>query len=305
MDPFRIKRKWKITYQYGLDGVRKELQLSRSVLAVAVILLACVFVLSVLYLSGLQFGDGDSRSSELLKRENTELRDKLEYYSGVVDSIYHKLDTLKVIDKKPQSEEKLYPYNMNGADESLADNTFVYDSYLDARINSVEERLKIILTAVAVLDGEVAPESSLPYNPESGPSVYPTFGRWSDGWGVRMHPFHKRLYFHYGIDFANKVGTPVYATGDGEVIATAYDPEYGKLIKIRHANGFETRYGHLHRFEAAIGDQVRKGQIIAQMGNTGVSTGPHLHYEVLVNGAKVNPARYLNRLEEPVYYTTR
>jgi murein DD-endopeptidase MepM/ murein hydrolase activator NlpD len=84
-----------------------------------------------------------------------------------------------------------------------------------------------------------------------------------------------------------------------------YDPFYGKLIKISHGNNYETRYGHLNRFEVAIGDQVHKGQIIGQMGNTGMSTGPHLHYEVRINGTKVNPSRYLNRIENPSYYAKR
>lgn len=137
---------------------------------------------------------------------------------------------------------------------------------------------------------------------DNGPSIYPTFGRLSDGWGTRLHPFYNRLAFHYGIDFANKIGTPIYATSDGEVILTGYDPEYGKLIKIKHSNNFETRYGHLYNFQVSIGDKVRKGQIIAMMGSTGMSTGPHLHYEVLQNGAKVNPANYLNRVDDAIYY---
>jgi murein DD-endopeptidase MepM/ murein hydrolase activator NlpD len=308
MNPFKIRRQWKVTYQYGLDGVRKEVQLSNVILAATVIFLTCVVILALLYLSGVKGTGLNSKAIEKLQKENAGLRDKLEYYSGLIDSIYMKLDTLKIIEKQPSEKEKLYPYNRSGNEEAL-DNTFVYDSYLDARINSIEGKLKVILTGITEMDSgdpiSIASASGSSGFPADGPSIYPTFGRWSDGWGVRMHPFAHRLCFHYGVDLANKTGTPIYATGDGEVIATAYDPEYGKLIKIQHANGYETRYGHLYRFEVAIGDQVKKGQIIAQMGNTGMSTGPHLHYEVRINGAKVNPARYLNRFDDAVYYAHR
>jgi murein DD-endopeptidase MepM/ murein hydrolase activator NlpD len=299
MNPIRIRRKWKITYQYGLDGVRKELQLPGSFIAIAVIILACLFILALLYLANFHSGGESHMASDKL------LQEKLDYYSGVIDSVYQTLDTLKVIEKKPPEAEKLYPYNMNGEDETLIDNTFVYDNYLDARVNSMEDRINEILTGIIELENQNKGVEISAEFPENGPSIYPTFGRWSDGWGVRMHPIYHKFIFHSGIDFANKVGTPVYATGDGEIIATSYDPEYGKLIKIRHANGYETRYGHLYHFEAAIGDQVRKGQIIALMGDTGRSTGPHLHYEVLINGVKVNPARYLNRSEEAIYYAQK
>jgi len=261
----------------------------------------CILTLSTLYLSGLQGINRNQKDMIRIKKENVLLRQKVEYYSAVIDTIYQKLDSLQLINKKSGDSEKLYPYNSDG-DKSFADNAFVYDTYLDARINSIEMQISDIFLCLNLDSYTDETSSKEMLYAGNGPSIFPTFGRWSDGWGVRMHPFYRRLYFHHGIDIANKIGTPVYATGDGEVILTGYDKEYGKIIKIKHANNYETRYGHLQTFIAAIGDQVRKGQIIALMGNSGMSTGPHLHYEVLVNGTKVNPSRYLNRIEEPVYY---
>ncbi|MDZ4121672.1 MAG: M23 family metallopeptidase, partial [Candidatus Cloacimonadaceae bacterium] len=120
-------------------------------------------------------------------------------------------------------------------------------------------------------------------------------------WGMRIHPVYRRMAFHYGMDFANEPGTPIYATAPGVVSYTGYESDYGKLRKISHEGGYETRYGHLYNFQVRAGDMVKRGQIIALMGNTGVTTGPHLHYEILVNGTKVNPSGYLNRLDDQVY----
>ena len=299
MNPFKVRRQWKVTFQYGLDGIRRELNLSNLVLTTLAVVLLCVFVLAVLYLAGLKTLVKNEELT-ILKKENTLLRDKLEFYSASLDTIYQHLDSLQLINHK-NGTDKLYPYN-SGGDEYLMENAFVYDSYLDARINSAERRIRDITQVLNRSESYPAALEIAQFDAAGGPSVFPTFGRFSDGWGIRMHPILRRLYFHRGIDIANKQGTPIYATAEGEVVLTGYDKEYGKIIKIRHNGGFETRYGHLHTFKVAIGDRVRTGQIIALMGSTGMSTGPHLHYEVLVGGAKVNPARYLNRSEDPVYY---
>lgn len=309
MNPFKVQRLWKITCQYGLDGIRHELNLSGFIVSMLIFMLIGICFLAALFIFNVR---GLSRTGEdlaRLKQENLLLRQKLDYYSGIVDSIYQRIEALPA-EKSKQNSGRYYPYFQKENESQISDNTFVYDSYLDARVNSISlllakisSSLDLDLSALAV-PVAVAHENDL-LSLDNGPSIFPAFGRWSDGWGTRLHPFYNRLYFHYGVDIANKIGTPVYATADGEITLTGYDREYGKLIKISHSNGFETRYGHLYSFQVAHGDKVRKGQIIALMGDTGMSTGPHLHYEVLVSGAKVNPARYLNRIDESVYYARR
>ncbi len=309
MDPFKVQRRWKVSYQYGLDGIRRELNLSRFVLSIIAVFLICVFALAFLYIVKLQDISQTQKSLVNVQKENILLRQKLDYYSAIIDTIYQKLDTLKLFENKPGDSDKLYPFYKEGHEESDLDNTFVYDTYLDGLVNSSGQQIKQITAALSLDIFSSGPVASITVdnllNTNSGPSIYPTFGRWSDGWGTRMHPFYNHLYFHYGVDIANKTGTPIYATGDGKVSLTGYDPEYGKLIKIKHTNGFETRYGHLHNFRVANGDFVHKGQIIALMGDTGMSTGPHLHYEVLIDGKKVNPLYYLNRIDDAVYYAKR
>lgn len=115
----------------------------------------------------------------------------------------------------------------------------------------------------------------------------------ASGWGFRMHPIYKIRQFHYGMDFTAPVGTKIYATGDGVVkdIQTI-SSGYGKFIVINHGFGYETLYGHLSRFNVKIGDEVKRGTVIGFVGNTGTSTGPHVHYEVHKNGKPVNPQYY-------------
>jgi len=106
-----------------------------------------------------------------------------------------------------------------------------------------------------------------------------------------MHPiFHKRI-LHTGVDLASKTGTPIYAAGDGVVEKAGWTNGYGRYVMIKHVNGFETGYGHMSRIADTTtpGSYVRQGQIIGYVGSTGNSTGPHLHFEILINGNFVDP----------------
>ncbi len=126
------------------------------------------------------------------------------------------------------------------------------------------------------------------------PSIWPTRGRVTSGFGMRRDPFGRGSKFHHGIDIAGAYGTPVYATASGQVINASYRGGFGNLVIIRHGYGFETYYAHLSGFAVSTGQWVKRGQVIGYMGRSGTATGPHLHYEVHVNGVAVNPYRYLN-----------
>jgi murein DD-endopeptidase MepM/ murein hydrolase activator NlpD len=116
--------------------------------------------------------------------------------------------------------------------------------------------------------------------------------RVSSGFGMRNHPVLGFTRMHAGIDFAAPTGTPVYAAADGTVISARAEGAYGRIVRLRHPGGTETRYAHLSRFARGIapGRRVRQGDVIGAVGSTGLSTGPHLHYEVVVAGRHVNPA---------------
>ena len=122
------------------------------------------------------------------------------------------------------------------------------------------------------------------------PSIWPASGEVSSRYGLRWNGSD----FHPGIDIANDVGTPILATANGVVVAGGWNSGgYGYLVDIDHGNGIVTRYAHNARLAVSVGETVKKGQVIAYMGNTGFSTGPHVHYEVIVNGKAVNPNRFL------------
>ncbi|WP_341705263.1 peptidoglycan DD-metalloendopeptidase family protein [Ferrovibrio sp.] len=113
--------------------------------------------------------------------------------------------------------------------------------------------------------------------------------RLTSGFGRRMHPILGYSLMHKGVDFGAVSGTPIQAAGDGTVEVAGWNGAYGRYVRIRHANGYATAYAHMSRLAVNSGQHVRQGQIIGNVGTTGRSTGPHLHYEVLVNGKQVNP----------------
>ena len=114
----------------------------------------------------------------------------------------------------------------------------------------------------------------------------------ASGYGYRIDPIYKTTKFHSGMDFSANIGTPVYATGDGRVVKVGWESGYGKLIKIDHGFGYVTWYAHLNDYNVRVGQKVVRGEVIGKVGNTGKSTGPHLHYEVHVKGKVVNPVNY-------------
>ena len=132
------------------------------------------------------------------------------------------------------------------------------------------------------------------------PSIQPITNkdlkRTASGWGYRIHPIYKVRKMHWGMDFTAPVGTPVYATGNGQVAEVSGSKnsrtEYGMMVTLDHGFGFATVYGHLSKFNVVQGQRVNRGEIIGYVGNSGLSTAPHLHYEVHKDGQRVNPAYY-------------
>jgi murein DD-endopeptidase MepM/ murein hydrolase activator NlpD len=126
------------------------------------------------------------------------------------------------------------------------------------------------------------------------PSIMPTRGWSSRGFGIHFDPFTGYRQMHKGIDIANRTGTPIVAPGKGKVTFSGYDAGgLGNMIVIDHGYGFVTRYGHLSKVIAKVGQQVNRGDLIGLMGTTGYSTGPHLHYEVWRNGKAMNPKDFI------------
>lgn len=114
----------------------------------------------------------------------------------------------------------------------------------------------------------------------------------ASGYGVRIDPIYRTPRFHSGMDFSAKIGTDIYATGDGKVTMAGWKQGYGNCVMIDHGYGYQTLYGHMSKFKVRVGQKVKRGEVIGAVGNTGKSTGPHLHYEVIVRGHYDNPSKY-------------
>jgi murein DD-endopeptidase MepM/ murein hydrolase activator NlpD len=125
------------------------------------------------------------------------------------------------------------------------------------------------------------------------PSIWPAKGYLTSGFGYRTNPFTGQTSMHQGIDVSNRIGTPIWAPARGRVTFAGPDGAYGISVIVDHGNDVITRYSHLQQTLVKVGQNVQRGEVIASLGNTGRSTGPHLHYEILVKGAPVNPLRYI------------
>lgn len=154
-------------------------------------------------------------------------------------------------------------------------------------------------TATEIIKEEVTYEA-VPKIVERGTKIPPTYikpisgGRLSSGFGRRSRPTRGASTYHKGVDWATPTGTAVYASCGGTVARAGWGSGYGYVVYINHPDGRQTRYGHLSKVLVSAGQTVSQGQKIALSGNTGVSTGPHLHFEILINGSQVNPLQYLN-----------
>lgn len=125
------------------------------------------------------------------------------------------------------------------------------------------------------------------------PATWPVLGHITDTFGERLDPFSGEGAFHTGVDVATDYGVPVHATADGIVMIAENHAGYGRVVVIDHGFGITTWYAHLSSFSAISGARVKRGEVVGYTGISGRSTGPHVHYEVRVNNAPVNPWRYM------------
>ena len=176
-----------------------------------------------------------------------------------------------------------------GPVSSLPSRSFTEDEF--ARMMAkLTEQVEVRTDQYGVLEALLVQDSA---NRKFLPTHEPINDGWfSSNFGYRVDPFTGMRTFHEGIDFPALRGTTITAAASGKVVFAGLHPEYGKMIDIDHGNGLVTRYAHASQLLVSMGDLVLRGQVIAKVGTTGRSTGPHLHYEVRLNGTPQNPARF-------------
>jgi len=239
-----------------------------------------------------------------LRQETEEQRSKIHFFSSKIEDLEKQLSRLKDFDKKiriianlEKGQETTSFVGMGGPSPSDVREKLKAEkdeTGLVQQMRTDVERLKS--EAVSREDSLAELEKLLENKKEMlvhTPSIWPVQGWVTSGFGFRANPFTGLNQMHEGLDISNRLGTPVVATGDGIVSATGKDFSYGNVVVVSHGFGIITRYNHLSKILVNAGQKVRRGDKIAEVGTTGKSTGPHLHYEVKVNGIPVNPARYI------------
>lgn len=249
----------------------------------------------------------DSPKELILKNEVKELEfyyDKLnkdvEQLSQILDNIEQRDDNIyRVVLGAEPIEKSVRDAGIGGADR-YADirNKDINHSDLVITLHEKADRVRRKLYIESKSQDEVvhlAEKKEKLY--ASIPAIQPIANKQlialASGFGLRIHPVYKVKKMHNGIDFAASIGTPIYATADGSVTTVSVRfSGYGKMVEIDHGFGYRTRYAHMHDFAVKRGQQVKRGDLIGYVGNTGLSTAPHLHYEVFINDQRVDPVHY-------------
>lgn len=243
-------------------------------------------------------------SEKELKTENSKMVAQYNLLSKELDN------ALAVLQDIQQRDDNLYRviYNADPIPQDIRTSSYLgtnrYDSLEDMRnsrlVISTTHKLDLLKKQLYIQSNsfdEIA--AMVKGNEEKNkciPAIQPVANKnlkqMASGYGRRVDPIYGTVRFHEGMDFSANIGTDVYATGNGKVISADWESGYGKCIVIDHGYGYKTRYAHLNDYNVKRGDKVVRGQIIGEVGSTGKSTGPHLHYEVLIKGMHVNPVNY-------------
>jgi murein DD-endopeptidase MepM/ murein hydrolase activator NlpD len=257
----------------------------------------------------------DSPREQLLKREIETYRDELSRLNEDMDLINRSLGDIEKRDEDlyrvalyaDEFPEELRRMGVGGSDRYSYLDGFTNSELLKStseKMDGIERRMHSqSLSFKELLDLARNKEKMLTSIPAIQPVKNKHLKHMASGFGYRIDPIYKTRRMHSGMDFTAKVGTPVYATGDGYV----EDLEnsgwgYGRCIVINHGFGYKTRYAHLSAFKVKSGQKIKRGELIGLVGNTGKSTGPHLHYEVEKGGKKVNPIHYYHSDLSPDQY---
>lgn len=246
----------------------------------------------------------DSPMESQLRKENKLLQTQYEVLSLRLNN------ALEVLDDIQQRDENLYRaiFQAESIPESVRKSGFGgsnrYEHLMELSnpelVVSTTKKMDMLRKQLYVQSNSLEELIALGKNQEERskciPAIQPISNkdlrRTASGYGVRIDPIYRTPRFHSGMDFSAKVGTEIYATGNGVVIFAGWKQGYGNCLMIDHGYGYQTLYGHMSKYRARVGQRVTRGEVVGEVGNTGKSTGPHLHYEVIVKGRHDNPSKY-------------
>ena len=303
-----IKKKEYVTFMFlpGPNARVRTLRISKSVIKSVLLSLAGVLVLSAYLIY--ELNDVQGKAEELQSMREELMQQKVQVQNFALDLIDYKrqmflvrgLDTKlrRAVGLGPRDKTQLL-LGIGGPEElGLQNLTAIGEKKQDQALKEMHQELTQLQGAASKQEASL--ETLIEYFEDkrslyaSTPAAWPVRGWVTSPFGDRISPITGKEQFHEGIDIAVQVGTPVLAPADGVVVKACFESGYGNMVELSHGYGLKTVFGHNSRLNVKVGQHVKRGDIISYSGNTGSSTGPHVHYEVRVNGLPVNPLRYLN-----------
>jgi len=236
----------------------------------------------------------DRHELQRLQVENLSQREELDQLVGKLEVLRQEMVVLAQNDAKVRVMAKLTAPKGDSiagvGGPARADDSDREFSEIQQRIDEVRRQIDLRRESQEEIQGILNDQRSLL---AAKPLGWPVKGWLTSSFGIRRDPFNGKRKMHEGLDIAARTGTPVIAVADGIVSSVKTQPGYGKVVTIDHGYGYRTIYGHNSKYHVKVGQRVRRGDRIASVGNTGRSTGSHVHYEVRLNGVPVNPRKYL------------
>lgn len=306
------------TYRFSVSKRRVKMALSMTIAGVVLLL---IFVIQYFYMVG------NIWELTLLRQETAAQKSKIEFFAQSVDGLKRQMDRLKEFDVKlrmitdlslpadagrylglggetdngvPAAEDPApTPGGEGGTEDAIAPPVVstTAEHRQEAMLREIEQDLgSLQLDAVRQEQSFQELVQAIEGRRNrwaSTPSIWPVKGWMTSGFGRRISPFTGEPAMHRGIDISVPENTPMVASANGVVVRAGWDGGLGNAIRIDHGYGYATIYGHLAKMNVRVGQRVKRGQIIGLVGSTGLSTGPHLHYEVIVNLVPTNPLRHI------------
>lgn len=248
----------------------------------------------IFFEAGQFFESGNQKEHDNLKKKVNEILTLYKKLNTELDSINSKNNSLRVaVNLSPLSRDEMKVGIGGGSFDNSID-------FLPGNKDiKLEEAVSFVDEVSRKLSFEKAQFKKIRYQLKSNrdlsariPAIKPCGGDLSDRFGMRMHPILHRLRMHEGIDIVTNTGTPIHLTGDGVVQFTGYNGGFGLSVIVNHGYGYKTIYAHLSKVKVKRGAKLHRGDIVGLSGSSGLSTGPHLHYEVHHNGVRLNPEHF-------------
>ncbi len=306
-----LRKKYTFLYMPEDHGVSREFRLPAWLLVAGGVVSAFLLIVLVLYGVGIYTGSSWLPTDSPLEQENKKLRVAIVQLNGKVSELRSELDNTLAVQNLmatavnlPAIDDDAYAAGVGGRgtlltttqevpglsayrDELTSGEGLTLDAELDLMLRQVRIQRQGFQAMLDTMKSRDVVRGHIP-------SIRPVGTGWlSSRFGFRTDPFTGKKKYHKGLDFSVPTGTAVMATGDGVVSAVQQQRGFGRVVRIDHGNGILTLYAHLNKVLVKKGAQVKRGDIIAQSGNTGRSSAPHLHYEVRLSGRSVNPISYI------------